>query len=710
MSSTLIFTPKAELTAQKNLKEFIRLCRDELTAFNPNLKWEDLKWTTDIKGCNTYFTKLGTHGKKVRPGVDDLNAQYIDFAKAYFRYHFADKPMQGKAGRLMVAIKLLEKAFITLDVDADITKITETVLDEAEEIARVHYKTTAAFNAGRELEALAKFVSEKGISKNYLDWSHSLPAPKANNKTGIEGRRNREKKMPGDDELAALAEIFTSNPENPRHKFATSLSAMMLCQPSRIGEMLRLPFNCDDIPSEYLTYTDSEGKKNTGYGWRFRGLKGYDPEIKWIPKSMTSLGQEALTRIRDATQPARDFALLMEEVISSNNPKFPRHSYCPNVPDDQPLTHAEMACALGYTGDSAQYRDRFLKSVLNKKPKDCNYTLKTLLPFLVDRIPKDFPWIDKEIGLKWSNALFVYFQHELNAANLINVTVLMKPQKNTLNYCLEEAPKNPRLKTIFEELCYNTNRDKPLSLTSKAFRHYLNTIANKGNLSQEGIAKWSARADIGQNPTYNHESNEDRVNIMLNLGGLLGADLDFEIRAPVTDGEFSLMERAPARISEFGSCEHNYALAPCLKFRDCSMCEEEVCIKGDLESLDRLKDLKNKYQMVVERDELHIQQGELNSNDQSYRYNLMKLERLQQKIEILESDDVPDGAQIRLKNPMEITSLERAVASRVRNGLESKGNRIQEKMIDSVNEKNKNIQGLESGVHIVKLIGDFKLG
>ena len=88
MSSTLIFTPKAELTAQKNLKEFIRLCRDELTAFNPNLKWEDLKWTTDIKGCNTYFTKLGIHGKKVRPGVDDLNAQYIDFAKAYFRYHF----------------------------------------------------------------------------------------------------------------------------------------------------------------------------------------------------------------------------------------------------------------------------------------------------------------------------------------------------------------------------------------------------------------------------------------------------------------------------------------------------------------------------------------------------------------------------------------------------------------------------------------------
>ena len=170
------------------------------------------------------------------------------------------------------------------------------------------------------------------------------------------------------------------------------------------------------------------------------------------------------------------------------------------------------------------------------------------------------------------------------------------------------------------------------------------------------------------------------------------------------------MESVPVRISEFGFCEHNYALAPCLKFRDCSMCEEEVCIKGDLESLDRLKDLKNKYQMVVERDELHIQQGELNSNDQSYRYNLMKLERLQQKIEILESDDVPDGAQIRLKNPMEITSLERAVASRVRNGLESKGNRIQEKMIDSVNEKNKNIQGLESGVHIVKLIGDFKLG
>lgn len=722
MSNTVIFKPKSSLTAQENLKDFIHLCRDDLTAFNPGLEWDDLEWESTVEKVTVaLFTKLGTNYKNIK-SEDSLDANYIDFAKAYFRYRFANKPSLNNKTQLFRAIRVLEKAFLELNQVPDITKTTDVIMDTAEEIVRGHYSKTASYQAGAHLEKLAEFISEKSICENYLDWSTSLKRAPDNNKTGIEGKRNREKKMPGQDELDALAEIFASNPERPKHKYASSLSLMMLCQPSRVGEMNRLRFDCDDIPTEYLDYEDSQGNKSTAYGWRFNAEKGYDPEIKWIPKSMHSMAKEGLKRIRDMTQPARDFAKLMEEVVNSNSPKFPRHKYCPDVPDDQPLTRAEMAFALGHekyiNTEDAQISNlnAWLKNYCGKSINDGDHTLNTLLNVVVEKLPKGFPWIDKSRGLKWSNTLFVYFKNELSEKSTTSTT-LFRPTNNTLvDIISNKKASNKYNHSIFEDLGYDNNREKPLSLTSHMFRHYLNTIAQDGELSEEMIAKWSCRKDIGQNPVYNNESHEDRVNQMrkYNLDkSLMGANLDVVINTPVTAMEFLTMERAPVHTTEFGFCEHEYTLSPCLKFRDCSNCELEVCVKGDLKTLGRLKEYYKKLELVVKRDQHNIDEGELESDDQSYLYHLLKLARVGQKIEILESDDVPDGSEIRLKNPTNITSFERAIAARHKNGIGGRGktkNKIQKKILESVKDKNKKINTLDSDVQIVKLIGDFKLG
>lgn len=719
MSNTVIFTPKSSLDAQENLKEFIRLCRDDLTAFNPDLSWDDIEWESSVEKVTTaIFTKLGTNSRKIK-SEDSLDANYIDFAKAYFRYHFANKPTLNTKTQLFKAIRVLEKAFLELKQVPDITKTTEEILDEAEDIARGHFSKTAVYQVGAHLENLAEFISSKEICENHLDWSTSIKRAPDNNKTGIEGRRNREKKMPGQYELDVLAEIFASNPERPKHKYASSLSLMMLCQPSRVGEMHRLRFNCDDIPTEYLDYEDTEGKKNTGYGWRFNAEKGYNPEIKWIPKSMHSMAKEGLKRIRDMTQPARDFAELMEKVVNSNSPKFPRHKYCPDVPDDQPLTKAEMGFALGFekyinTENKNEYRlNAWLNYHFGKSINDGDHTLNTLLNFVVEKLPKGFPWIDKSRGLKWSNALFVYFENELSEKSVI-FTALTRPSKNTLGDCISyKKETNPNKHSIFEDLGYDKYREKPLSLTSKMFRHYLNTIAQSGELPDETIAKWSGRKEIGQNVVYNHESHEDRVNQMrkYNLDkSLMGANLDVVINTPVTATEFLTMERAPVHTTEFGFCEHEYTLSPCLKYRDCNNCELEVCVKGDLKTLGRLKGYYKKLELVVKRDQHNIDEGELESDDQSYLYHLLKLARVGQKIEILESDNVPDGSLIRLKNPMDITSFDRAIAARDRKGIGSKENQVNKKILDSVKDKNKKINRLDSDEQVVKLIGDIKLG
>jgi hypothetical protein len=713
MSETVIFEPKAGLDAKKNLAQFISLCRYELTGYNASLDWGDWSWTSDIKGMSgVQFVQLRINPRNVED-KDLLHEKFIDFAKAYFRYHFSNKPTANTRNQLMKPLRALERAFIDNDIEPDVTQITEEILDLAQDVIVGFYSKTAAYQGGAQLEALAKFISKKELCSNYLDWSHSIPRAQDNNKTGIEGKRNRMKKLPSQDALNALAEIYASNPGNELYRYVSAGTLMMLCQPSRVGELNRLTVDCDEIPDEYLKYVDSEGVANTGYGWKYNAEKGYDPEIKWIPISMQALAKDALDRIKQMTQPARNFAFQMEEVIASKNPKFPRHPLCPDVRDDQLLTGAEMIDALGFSSrvqleSTIRELDYFGKSGKTKY----KYTLNDLVGFLIEELPAGFPWIDKSRGLKYSNALFCFFHNQIAQVWGTVKTKLWIPDNNTLTSKLKSHASGAD--SIFEVLGYNQGRDEPLKVTTKMFRHYLNTIAQEGELSQEIIAKWSGRKDIGQNVVYNHESHEDRVNKLRKYGmntELMGADLDIEINVPVTITEFITLERAPVHHSEFGFCEHDYALEPCLKYRDCANCEEEVCIKGDIESLDRLKNFRDKEALVVERDEHCIETGDLKMEDQSYQYHLKKLARLNQKIAILESDEIPDGSQVRLKNPLDITPFERAMVSRNRMGINSGENQFANKALESARKKSSKLQSVEENKsELDKLLGGFSLG
>jgi hypothetical protein len=84
------FAPKAKLTASKNLNEFIRMCREDLTVFSPELNWIDTTWPRAMN-----FTKLGALSRSYQDS-DRMNGGFIDFAKAYFRYQQGHKPTQTK--------------------------------------------------------------------------------------------------------------------------------------------------------------------------------------------------------------------------------------------------------------------------------------------------------------------------------------------------------------------------------------------------------------------------------------------------------------------------------------------------------------------------------------------------------------------------------------------------------------------------------------
>lgn len=42
-------------------------------------------------------------------------------------------------------------------------------------------------------------------------------------------------------------------------------------------------------------------------------------------------------------------------------------------------------------------------------------------------------------------------------------------------------------------------------------------------------------------------------------------------------------------VTEYGYCVHDFSMLPCQKHRDCLNCNEQVCVKGDEEKLERSK-------------------------------------------------------------------------------------------------------------------------
>src|SRR5262249_8223064 len=140
-----------------------------------------------------------------------------------------------------------------------------------------------------------------------------------------------------------LADIFASNPTEPRDIFTSSVSAMLLCAPSRISEILSLPVDCE------VWQLKKDGSK--AYGWRFQPGKGGVPCIKWIPDAMASIAQEAMSRIKKLTDEARKIAKWYEDQPNL----FYRHLNCPNLSEEHPLTAEEAALALGIPAEDKHY-------------------------------------------------------------------------------------------------------------------------------------------------------------------------------------------------------------------------------------------------------------------------------------------------------------------------------------------------------------------
>jgi len=652
------FKPRSELSAEANLQSFVSLCRDELTIFGEGLTFEEDVWdVTDFiprKARNgalrAVFSSWETASSR-KP--EALPEPFLSFAKAYCRYQHGLRPAQTITSRL-AALRALCAALAERGT-ANPTLADAGAFNRASQLVAGHFATGPGYRVGGQLEMLATFLDDNRLCAVPVHWKNPLARPTESvGRVGAEFERVRNAKLPSAYALDSLARAFRMATA-PSDVVVTSIAAILCSAPDRLNEILRLRQACE-------VKQERKGAP-TAYGLRFWPSKGAEPMVKWVVPSMTTVVEEALARLRAHTENAREVALWYE-----SNPKtlyLPAHLKHLRERDELSMTEVmEILFVDTRIGGAAWCRSNKVPTRSAGKRLVANFA--DLERVVLGMLPRNFPVLDPSTGLKYSEALCVTRRNFFHATRGQYRCLFDAIDHGIVSTGLGNRS-NHGFKSVFDRLELFEPDGAPLRIRSHQFRHYLNTLAQAGGMSELDIAKWSGRADMRHNSAYNHVSDRD---IQARIGELKGENSE-SFSQLVAQTRVSLLPRAKfaelniqaAHTTDIGFCVHDFAMAPCQLHLDCANCNEQVCIKGDEFGEANARASCRETKVLLEEAKAADADGFYGAS-RWVRHQRLTLERLTQLVEILDNPKVPRGAIIRLAHIQPASRLQQAADAR----------------------------------------------
>jgi len=693
----LLFIPKHENEYRKNITDFVELVT-KAPEPNEEIDYQSYYWP---KIGN--FTKLGV-GSKNRETKNRLHESIVPFAKAYIKYQ------QIKSGASMYAhlyaIRSIEAACIKTHQRVNIEKLLPKDFDNAAREAKNMLGEGAAYQAGMKLNNLRAFLIEHKMIKPF-DWRNPFSKPKdKKDLTGEAGQAYRENKMPDENAIMGMAEIFSKDVSqlSQRDVFTTSTFSLLMSAPERGSEPLYLKADCLDIrskksESKYSRHSnatlpqadgsellisdkakmaENEAKTEEQIGIRWFSGKGYGHENKWIPSVMNQVVKTAVSRLKELSEGARAFAKLLEE-----SDCFPRHPLCPKVGENELLSKEQAIAALGLDISHLDKKQSQTSGnqLLRRKGierKDYVVTLNDLNKIVRDNLPSGWPYIPFKKGkgkvkIKWSESLYAAFANQYDKARATIYTELWIPDITTLNEDLKPTKKKNR---VTGELSTGTQSifvrhgKKGVELRSHQPRHLLDTIASVNGMSDTLRSKWAGRADPKHNRYYDHTTEEEYNHDWLEEQSSQNIVKSDELRAlfkvQIARGdsrtlqEYNTLTSLAIHVTEFGECKHSYIDQPCLKHRDCINCNEHICEKGNKEKLARLEAKLKRERILLKGDKKAVDEN-VNGALQWYERRLITVTRCEELIKWLKDPSVKSGDRIKLSDVEDISHLDRAL-------------------------------------------------
>jgi hypothetical protein len=283
---------------------------------------------------------------------------------------------------------------------------------------------------------------------------------------------------------------------------------------------------------------------------------------------------------------------------------------------------------------------------------------------LVGMLPRGFPFANAETRLKFSEALLLVRRSELESHKSTYRGVIHLVDVAAIRSRLAGNGSN---QNIFQRYGFAEDDGSVMRITTHQFRHYLNTIAQSGGLSELDIAKWSGRVNASQNAVYNHVSDRDVLALVREAIGdetrMFGPLSKMPTKALIPRDEFARLKVQTAHATEFGYCIHDFTMLPCQVHRDCMNCDEQVCIKGDTAKEAAIRHCRTTTRELLDEALAGEKGGEFGAS-RWVEHQSGTLERLDQLCAILDNPRVPTGSVIQPTGVVPASRLEQAAGRR----------------------------------------------
>lgn len=655
MGDMVQFVPRADRDAKTNLTEFIRLAKEELTAFDGGGAWDCDKWKHS--GDTVVFaTKTAPLDAYV---YTPMAQPFKEFAKAYVRYSYSCKPIKS-LGFVVQALRCIEAALLHVRGAAEIGKLNVAVMDVcAAKCREFYFSADGRCSTGRSIQAIFDFVREKCLVPSLPPWQSPFKKPTILTADLSEaGQVHRTRKLPSNQSMLAVADLF-AQANDPESRYFSSIAILLMATPSRISEVLQLPTDC--IQWE----PDERGVRQMYLRWR--AAKGKGATKKWVVPVMQDVVHEAVRRLIDIGQGAREAARFAFE----NPGRFMHHSACLADPDqvgDRPLYPDELCAAVGlkFPGKNARLSDgspaqppsgaeKRLQALIDRGP----ISYAGLANYVLERYRGPYwPHVDENERVKAWDSLCLHRENEFREDCSVKLFSWRLPRSPEVNSRL--SPSHGR--SLFDRFDLKNSDGSSIKLTTHQPRHWLSTMSERAGMDEYTLAQWAGRAKVGDNRHYDHRSPEERLEAARGHLPFKPVPLLERIkhRQPVTYQELGMDRPGTAKATLYGMCVHDYAMAPCQKERECMSCAEHVCIKGDHVSLERIRLLEAQTELLLQKAQTAHEDGDFGA-DRWVDNHKWKLAHVRTMRIALETPEVPEGAILRIPDGHDPSPVRRAL-------------------------------------------------
>lgn len=564
--------------AHANLRAFIE-------AGKKSAAFGDVDWDADIWDELIVTHARGSEGRRVRRKFYFLTGKgatrgaergppmqqpFVDFLKAALRLQEDAAPKMWTRHNATIAVcRELHDALA--EVGYDPCRALPRHFTQAANAIVARSTPEGAHQAGLGLQRVAGWMDQYGIGRVRLGWKSPIRIARDDNRISAEAAESRARKMPSEAALDALPQI-AQMVTDPVDVIRMRTVELLASGGWRINELLDVAADC-----EVFEAVVENGIERERYGIRYVGAKGFGATIKWIPTPMIDVAKRAIADIRMHTQKVRDDAIWMHE-----NPG--RHPLFAGIQPDEKLPSEQVGELLGLA--SPFTARQWLR--LHKVPTE--YLLEKGLrrgvlarAGDVEQALLRLASIDANAGMvPLHEALFLIRTNAMNTFKREIAGTIERMSAQKIRDFLSGAPGR---NNVFGRFGFAEPDGTAIWVHSHQFRHWLNTLAQQGGMTQELVARWSGRKDIQQNAVYDHVTGTElaeRVRAMAESGEVVGQIARTREALPLANrAEFMKTQVATAHVTEIGLCVHDWSLVPCAVHGDCAGCVEHIVEKGN---------------------------------------------------------------------------------------------------------------------------------